>query len=112
MSRSSALHPDRRPGPGINPQSWTNVTIAHCYIHAGDDNVAISSRPGAPATHISILDDHFYTGHGMSIGSATGGGVSHVLVSNLSIDGAANGIRIKSDPRSDASRCEYRRSRT
>jgi len=83
---------------GINPQSSTNVTIAHCYIHAGDDNVAISSRPGAPVTYISILDDHFYTGHGMSIGSATGGGVSHVLVSNLSIDGATNGIRIKSDP--------------
>jgi polygalacturonase len=83
---------------GINPVSSTNVTIAHCYIHAGDDNVAISSRPGAPASHISILDDHFYTGHGMSIGSNTGGGVSHVLVRNLSIDGAQNGIRIKSDP--------------
>jgi polygalacturonase len=83
---------------GINPVSSTNVTIAHCYIHAGDDNVAISSRHGAPASHISILDDHFYTGHGMSIGSSTGGGVSDVLVRNLSIDGAQNGIRIKSDP--------------
>ena len=83
---------------GINPISSTNVTIAHCYIHAGDDNVAISSRPGHPATHISILDDHFYAGHGMSIGSGTGGGVSEVLVKNLSIDGAQNGIRIKSDP--------------
>ena len=83
---------------GINPISSTNVTIAHCYIHAGDDNVAISSRPGMPASHISILDDHFYSGHGMSIGSGTGGGVSDVLVKNLTIDGASNGIRIKSDP--------------
>ena len=83
---------------GINPVSSTNVTITHCYIHAGDDNVAISSQPGAPASHISILDDHFYTGHGMSIGSGTGGGVSHVLVKNLTIEGATNGIRIKSDP--------------
>lgn len=83
---------------GINPQGSTNVTIAHSYIHAGDDNVAISSGPGAPASNISIVDDHFYTGHGMSIGSGTGGGVSHVLVRNLSIDGASNGIRIKSDP--------------
>ena len=83
---------------GINPVSSTNVTITHCYIHAGDDSVAISSRPGAPASHISILDNHFYTGHGMSIGSGTGGGVSHVLVKNLSIDGSSNGIRIKSDP--------------
>jgi len=83
---------------GINPVSSTNVTITHCYIHAGDDNVAISSRPGAPASHISILDDHFYAGHGMSIGSGTGGGVSHVLVRNLTIEGATNGLRIKSDP--------------
>ncbi len=83
---------------GINPQGSTNVTIAHSYIHAGDDNVAISSGPGAPASNISIVDDYFYTGHGMSIGSSTGGGVSHVLVRNLSIDGATNGIRIKSDP--------------
>ena len=83
---------------GINPQGSTNVTITHSYIHAGDDNVAISSGPGWPASNISIVDDHFYTGHGMSIGSSTGGGVSHVLVRNLSIDGAANGIRIKSDP--------------
>jgi polygalacturonase len=83
---------------GINPISSTNVTIIHCYIHAGDDNVAISSHPGAPAANISIVDDHFYAGHGISIGSNTGGGVSHVLVRDLSIDGATNGIRIKSDP--------------
>lgn len=83
---------------GINPVSSTNVTITHSYIHTGDDNVAISSRPGVPASHISILDNHFYTGHGMSIGSGTGGGVSGVLVRNLTIEGATNGIRIKSDP--------------
>lgn len=83
---------------GIDPVSSTNVTLAHCYIHAGDDDVAISSHPGAAASHISVLDDHFYTGHGMSIGSGTAGGVSDVLVRNLTIDGALNGIRIKSDP--------------
>jgi polygalacturonase len=83
---------------GIDPVSSTNVTITHCDIHAGDDDVAISSRQGGEASHISVLDNHFYTGHGMSIGSGTSGGVSHVLVRNLTIDGAQNGIRIKSDP--------------
>lgn len=83
---------------GIDPGSSTNVTITHCSIHAGDDNVAIGSAGGVPSSHISILDDHFYTGHGMSIGSGTSGGVNHVLVKNLTIDGAQNGIRIKSDP--------------
>jgi polygalacturonase len=83
---------------GIDPVSSTNVTITHCYIHGGDDSVAIGSHPGAAASHISVIDDHFYTGHGMSIGSGTAGGVSDVLVRNLTIDGSLNGIRIKSDP--------------
>lgn len=50
-----------------------------------------------PSSNISILHNHFYTGHGMSIGSGTDGGVDHMLVEDLTIDGADNGIRIKSD---------------
>ncbi|MGC2298405.1 MAG: pectinesterase family protein, partial [Acidobacteriaceae bacterium] len=46
---------------------------------------------------ISVVHNHFYTGHGMSIGSGTDGGVDHLLVDDLTIDGADNGIRIKSD---------------
>ncbi|RXS93861.1 glycoside hydrolase family 28 protein [Silvibacterium dinghuense] len=83
---------------GIDPGSSRNVTIAHCWIHAGDDNVAIKAGKTGPTTNVSILDNHFFTGHGMSIGSETNGGVSHVLVRGLTIDGADNGIRIKSDP--------------
>ncbi len=82
---------------GIDPGSSTNVTIAHCFIHTGDDDVAVKSGPGGPSANISILDNHFYTGHGMSIGSGTDGGVDHMLVAGLTIDGADNGIRIKSD---------------
>lgn len=83
---------------GIDPGSSRNVTITHCFIHAGDDNVAVkSSSRGGPASHISVIHNHFYTGHGMSIGSGTDGGVDHLLVDDLTIDGADNGIRIKSD---------------
>ncbi len=83
---------------GIDPGSSRNVTITHCFIHTGDDNVAVkSSSRGGPASHISVVHNHFYTGHGMSIGSGTDGGVDHLLVDDLSIDGADNGIRIKSD---------------
>jgi len=82
---------------GIDPSSSTNVTIAFCDISTGDDNVAIKSGSQGPASHISILNNHFYAGHGMSIGSGTSGGVSAVRVTDLSIDGADNGIRIKSD---------------
>jgi polygalacturonase len=82
---------------GIDPSSSTNVTITHCSIHTGDDDVAVSSGRGGLASNISILHNHFYTGHGMSIGSGTVGGVDHMLVDDLTIDGADNGIRIKSD---------------
>jgi polygalacturonase len=82
---------------GIDPGSSRNVTIAHCFIHTGDDDVAVKSGKAGPAQNISILHNHFYTGHGMSIGSGTSGGVDHMLVDDLTIDGADNGIRIKSD---------------
>ena len=82
---------------GIDPGNSTNVTITHCFINAGDDNVAIKAGHGAPTTHMTISHNHFYGGHGMSIGSETDGGASAIRVSDLSIDGADNGIRIKSN---------------
>ena len=82
---------------GIDPSSSTNVSILHSYIHAGDDNVAIKAGSNGPATHITVADDHFYSGHGMSIGSETNGGVDAVDVHDLTIDGADNGLRIKSN---------------
>jgi polygalacturonase len=82
---------------GIDPISSTNITIAYCDIDTGDDNIAIKSGPQGPAAHMTIAHNHFYSGHGMSIGSNTNGGVSDIAVSDLSIDGADNGIRIKSD---------------
>jgi polygalacturonase len=82
---------------GIDPSSSTNVTIAYSWIRAGDDNIAIKAGKNGPATHMTILRNHFYSGHGMSIGSETQGGVSAIRVTDLTIDGADNGIRIKSD---------------
>jgi polygalacturonase len=82
---------------GIDPGNAQNVTITRCFIHTGDDNVAIKAGPPGPTGHITIEDNHFYTGHGMSIGSETDGGANAIRVKNLSIDGADNGIRIKSN---------------
>jgi polygalacturonase len=82
---------------GIDPGDGArNVTIAHSYIRAGDDNVAIKGGAGG-ATNMTISHDHFYWGHGMSIGSETYGGVSKIRVYDLSLDGPDNGIRIKSN---------------
>lgn len=82
---------------GIDPGNGSkNVTITHSYIRDGDDNVAINGG-GDGATNMTVSHDHFYWGHGMSIGSPTSGGVSKIRVFDVSLDGADNGIRIKSN---------------
>jgi polygalacturonase len=82
---------------GIDPGNCTNVTITHCFIRAGDDNIAIKAGTPGPTRNITISHNHFYYGHGVSIGSETDGGASAIRVTDLSIDGADNGIRIKSN---------------
>ncbi len=82
---------------GIDPSSSTDVTIAHSFIRCGDDNVAIKAGAAGPATHVTVAHNHFYSGHGMSIGSETNGGVSAIDVHDLTIEGADNGLRIKSN---------------
>ena len=82
---------------GIDPGSSKNITIAYSYIHTGDDDVCLKPSGMGGVSNMSVLHNHFYSGHGMSIGSGTFGGVDHLLVDYLTIDGADNGIRIKSD---------------
>ena len=82
---------------GVDPGGGSkNITITHSYIRAGDDNVAIKGGPGG-VTNMTVSHNHFYWGHGMSIGSETNGGVSKIRVFDLSLDGPDNGIRIKSN---------------
>lgn len=81
---------------GIDPGSSSDITVAESYISTGDDHIAIKGS-GTGVQHMSILNNHFYFGHGMSIGSETFAGVSDILVRNLTIDGADNGLRIKSN---------------
>jgi polygalacturonase len=83
---------------GIDPGSSKNITIAYSYINTGDDDVCLKPQPGRGVSNMSVLHNHFYAGHGMSIGSGTDGGADHLLVEDLTIDGADNGLRIKSDP--------------
>jgi len=88
---------DARNTDGIDPISSKNITIAHSWIRTGDDNVAVKGGSNGPTENVSILHNHFYSGHGMSIGSETNGGVRRVLVEDLSMDGTTSGLRIKSN---------------
>ena len=82
---------------GIDPGASKNITVTHSFIRDGDDNIAIKGGNGA-LTNMTVSHNHFYWGHGMSIGSETNAGVNHVLVEDLSLDGTDSGIRIKSNP--------------
>jgi polygalacturonase len=84
---------DARNTDGIDPGTSTNVTVAHSWIDNGDDNIAIKQG----TTHMSVLDNHFYSGHGMSIGSETALGQSYLLVDGLVENHTTSGIRIKSN---------------
>jgi polygalacturonase len=86
---------------GIDPVNCRNVTITRCTIDTGDDNIAIKSGIKVEGRefgceNITITDCDFLHGHGMSIGSATVGGVHHVVVKNCRFENTDNGLRIKS----------------
>jgi polygalacturonase len=81
---------------GVDPASAEDITVTHSFIGTGDDNIAIKGS-GQGVGHMTVIDNHFYYGHGMSVGSETFAGVHDVLVKNLSLDGPDNGIRIKSN---------------
>jgi hypothetical protein len=92
---------------GVDPSAATNGVIAYNYISTGDDQIAIKGGNSGATSYLTIAHNRFGTGHGMSIGSETNGGVNNVFVYDLSIDGTVdsggmpnvdlNGIRIKSD---------------
>ena len=82
---------------GIDPMSSSNVTITRSFIHTGDDDIAIKAGSAGPSLNVTVSHNHFYSGHGVSIGSETNGGVRAIRVSDLSIDGNDNGLRIKSN---------------
>ena len=97
---------------GIDPGNAQNFTITRSWISDGDDNIAVGAANTTPATNISVTNNHFFAGHGESIGSYTQGGVSNVLFDgNMSsgngtagagssvantADSNSTGIRIKS----------------
>ncbi|WP_263418287.1 pectinesterase family protein [Terriglobus albidus] len=96
---------------GIDPGNATNFTITRSWISDGDDNIAVGASGGG-SQNISITNNHFFAGHGESIGSITQGGISNILFDgnmlagngfaglgssvNNTADGNSTAIRIKS----------------
>ncbi|WP_225848632.1 glycoside hydrolase family 28 protein [Streptomyces sp. HPF1205] len=82
---------------GFDIWSSSSVRLTNSTIDCGDDNVAIDSSAGdGPAHDITVSSDTILHGHGLSIGSYTGGGVYNVSVHDDTMTGTSSGIRIKS----------------
>ena len=84
--------PERPPNTDAIDPGGERIIIRHCEIDTGDDNVAIQG-----GSHGVLIEDlTCLHGHGISIGSGTLGGLSHIFVRRCTFDGTENGLRIKS----------------
>jgi polygalacturonase len=76
----------------------TNMLVQNCNLSVGDDNIALgTSSSGTPSSDTLVTNCAFGSGHGVSIGSNTQGGVSNLTMINCTFNGTDNGIRLKSD---------------
>jgi polygalacturonase len=86
---------------GVDPESCEDVTIADCFISAGDDCIAIkagleSSTPPMPCRNIRISGCRMENGHGaVVVGSEMSGGVSDLTVTDCVFAGTDRGFRFK-----------------
>jgi hypothetical protein len=83
---------------GIDP-TGTNVTITNSSISDGDDDVAVGAS--SASANVTVSNTVTYSGHGISVGSYTGGGLTNFLVTNVNMAGTASdtnatGLRLKS----------------
>jgi polygalacturonase len=76
---------------GIDPDQAQNITVTQSWISDGDDDIAVGSSgtPGGPnfAQNMSITNNHFFAGHGESIGSNTSAGVNNILFDHNTLVG-------------------------
>ncbi len=83
--------------PGHNTDACdvtgNNILVQNCNISVGDDDFTC----GGGTSDVLITNNTYGNGHGISIGSGTSGGVQNITVINCTINGADNGLRIKSD---------------
>lgn len=70
-----------------------NILIKNCDISTGDDNYTC----GGGTSNVRITGCTYGTGHGVSIGSYTKGGVKNFVVENCTFTDTDYGIRIKTD---------------
>jgi uncharacterized repeat protein (TIGR02543 family) len=93
--------PDSPNTDGFDPSGSKNITLTQSYISNGDDMVAVKAGV-AHVSNVTVSYSHFYSGHGVSIGSETNAGLNNMFVHDIAMDNgfggtSANSLRIKSD---------------
>ena len=84
--------PSDAPNTDAMDPGGQRIVIRNCEIDTGDDNVALQS-----GSHDVLIENlTCLHGHGISIGSPTRNGLSHVIVRHCTFNGTDNGLRIKS----------------
>ncbi len=89
---------------GIAVDSSRDVRIANCYIDTGDDGIVLKSgkdadgrRVNRPTENVSIANCTVHHAHGaVTLGSEIAGGIRNVVADNITCQGTAIGVRIKS----------------
>lgn len=96
----------RAPGNSPNTDglnlSGKNYLIANCDISTGDDNIVFLTHAAKGWTppvceNLLVRDCRLGEGHGLSIGSFTGGGIRGLRVERCRFEGTTSGIRLKAD---------------
>jgi polygalacturonase len=70
--------------------------VRDCVFHGGDDNIAMGCGSG-PVKDVLITNITCGTGHGISIGSVTKGGIANVTVVDCTFSNTDYGLRLKGD---------------
>ena len=89
-------------GDGIDIDSSTNVLVEDSTFDTGDDCVAVKSGMDAdgrawakPTVNVTVRRVNFQRGHGVSIGSDCSAGVQNVTFEDITCNGTAAGVRLK-----------------
>jgi len=84
--------PSDAPNTDAMDPGGQRIVIRNSEIDTGDDNVAVQS-----GSHDVLIEGlTCLHGHGISIGSPTSKGLSHIIVRHCTFNGTDNGLRIKS----------------
>jgi hypothetical protein len=104
VHHNNVSNPQEPNADGIDIDSTQDALIEDNYFNVGDDALCVKSginyfgrRFARPAKNILFRRNIIGTGHGITIGSETSGGVSNVTFEDIVMEDTGTGVRMKSE---------------